>query len=122
MTTGSARVDPKPTLTAAGHGSLTALSLTAMGRLPKVLLAIKSEGDADAAADSVVRLSRVRTAGSVADPHRSGVPRSGAADRADRRRRPRRRRGGSDPLRDRPDLERRRAVRGPRDNLRPGAL
>jgi hypothetical protein len=41
MTTGSARVDPKPTLTAAGHGSLTALALTAMGRLPKVLLAIK---------------------------------------------------------------------------------
>jgi hypothetical protein len=42
MTTGSARVDPKPTSTAAGHGLLTALTLTAMGRLPKVLLAIKS--------------------------------------------------------------------------------
>jgi hypothetical protein len=41
MTTGSARVDPKPTLTAAGHGSLTALTLTAMGRLPKVLPAIR---------------------------------------------------------------------------------
>ncbi|MGC1889722.1 MAG: hypothetical protein WA709_27135 [Stellaceae bacterium] len=40
MTTGSARVDPEPTLTAAGHGSLTALTLTAMGRLPKVLPAI----------------------------------------------------------------------------------
>jgi hypothetical protein len=42
MTTGSARVDPKPTSTAAGHGLLTALTLTAIGRLPKVLLAIKS--------------------------------------------------------------------------------
>jgi len=42
MTTGSTRVDPKPTSTAAGHGLLTALTLTAMGRLPKVLLAIKS--------------------------------------------------------------------------------
>ena len=51
-----------------------------------------------------------------------GVPRSCAADRADRRRRPDRGRGGSDPLRDRPHLERRRAVRGPRDDLRPGAL
>jgi len=40
MTTGSARVDPKPTSTAAGHGLLTALTLTAMGRLPKVLPAI----------------------------------------------------------------------------------
>jgi len=29
-------VDLKPTLTAAGYGSLTALTLTAMGRLPKV--------------------------------------------------------------------------------------
>jgi len=29
------------TLTAAGHGSPTALTLTAMGRLPKVLLAIR---------------------------------------------------------------------------------
>ena len=36
MTTGSARVGPKPTLTGAGHGSPTALTLTAMGRLPKV--------------------------------------------------------------------------------------
>ena len=43
MTTGSARVVPKPAMTAARHGSLTALTLTAMGRLPKVLLAIKSE-------------------------------------------------------------------------------
>ena len=50
---------------------------------------------------------------SVADPHRCGVPRSCAADRADRRSRPDRGRGGSDPLRDRPDLERRCAVRGP---------
>jgi len=41
MTAGSARVDPKPTLTAAEDGSLAALSLTAMGRLPKVLLAIR---------------------------------------------------------------------------------
>ena|SRR5712671_5455266 len=41
MTTGPARVDPKSTLTAAGHGSLTALTLTAMGRLPKLLPAIK---------------------------------------------------------------------------------
>ena len=30
------QVDPEPTLTAAGHGSLTARALTAMGRLPKV--------------------------------------------------------------------------------------
>jgi len=44
-------------------------------------------------------------------------------DRAPRiERRLHRGRGGSDPLRDRPDLERRRAVRGPRDDLRPGAL
>jgi hypothetical protein len=42
MTTGSAPVDPNPTLTAAGHGSLTALTLDG-GRLPKVLLAIRSE-------------------------------------------------------------------------------
>jgi len=34
-------VDAKPTLTAAGNGSLTALTLTAMGRLPKVLPTIK---------------------------------------------------------------------------------
>src|SRR3984893_2733025 len=40
-------------------------------------------------------------------------PRSCAADRADRRRRPDRGRGGSDPLRDRPHLECRRAVRAP---------
>jgi hypothetical protein len=38
-----ARVHPEPTLTAAGHGLLIALTLTAMGQLPKVLLAIKSE-------------------------------------------------------------------------------
>jgi L-serine deaminase len=49
MTTGSARVDPKPTSTAAGHGLLTALTLTAMGRLPKVLLAIKSADRRDSA-------------------------------------------------------------------------
>jgi hypothetical protein len=54
VTTGSARVDPNPILTAAGHGSLTALALTAMGRLPKVLLAISQKGDADAAPDSLV--------------------------------------------------------------------
>jgi hypothetical protein len=36
MTTGLAQVDPKPTMTGAGHGSLTALTLMASGRLPKV--------------------------------------------------------------------------------------
>ena len=36
-------MDPEPTLTAAGHGSPTALTLTAMGRLPKVLPAINRE-------------------------------------------------------------------------------
>jgi hypothetical protein len=36
-------VDPEPTLTAAGRGSPTALILTATGRLPKVLRAIKCE-------------------------------------------------------------------------------
>jgi hypothetical protein len=41
MGRGSARVAPEPTLTAAGHGSLTALNLTAMSRLPKVLPAIR---------------------------------------------------------------------------------
>jgi hypothetical protein len=40
MTNGSARLD-NPTLTAAGHGSLTALTLTSMGRLPKPLSAIR---------------------------------------------------------------------------------
>src|SRR5205085_439691 len=45
-----------------------------------------------------------------------------AADRADRRRRLRRGRGGSDPLRDRPHFECRRAVRGPRNDLAPGPL
>src|SRR5271166_3020472 len=44
------------------------------------------KGMADVASDSLVRLSTARTARSVADPHRQGVPRSGAADRADRRR------------------------------------
>ena len=69
-----------------------------------------------------LRLPRLRTARSVADPHRCGVPRSRAADPADRRRRPDRGRGRSGPLRHRPHLERRRAVRGARDHLRPGPL
>ena len=54
MTIGSARVDPTPTLTAARDGLLTALTLTAMGRLPKVLPAISQKGDTDAAAGSLV--------------------------------------------------------------------
>src|SRR5690242_19151449 len=115
-------LDPKPTLTAAAHGSLTALTLTAMARLPKLLLRSGEKGDADAAPGAVVRLARVRAAGSVADPHRCGVPRPGAAHRADRRRRPRRRREGSGPLRHRAHLECRRTVRGPRDDLSAGAL
>jgi hypothetical protein len=41
MTTGSPRVDPEPTLAAADLGSLTALTLTAMGRSPKLLSAIR---------------------------------------------------------------------------------
>src|SRR5437763_12967030 len=93
-----------------------------MGRLPRCCPRSGEEGVAHAAAGSLVGLSRVRTTRSVADPHRSGVPRSGAADRADRRRRLRRRRDGSDPVRDRLDLERRRAVRCPRDDLAPGPL
>ena len=83
---------------------------------------VRLRGDADAAPGSLVRLARVRTARSVADPHRSGVPRPGAAHRADRRRRPRRNRAGSDPLRDRPHFECRGALRGARDDLRPGPL
>jgi hypothetical protein len=39
-------VDLQPTLTAAGHGSSAALTLTAMGRLPKVLPATGTKGDA----------------------------------------------------------------------------
>ena len=46
---------------------------------------------------------------------------SGAADRADRRRRPHRGRGGSDPLRDRPHLERWRGSRLPRRSPPRGA-
>src|SRR4051812_19483216 len=49
MTTGSARVDAKPTSTAAGHELLTALTLTAMGRLPKVLFAIEVCGSTSSA-------------------------------------------------------------------------
>ena len=44
---------------------------------------VRLRGDADAAPGSLVQLARVRTARSVADPHRSGVPRPGAAHRAD---------------------------------------
>ena len=114
--------DSKPAFTSAGRGSRTP-HLDGDGPVAKGVARDRvGKAYADAAPGSLVRLSRVRTARSVADPHRCGVPRSCAADRADRRRRPRRRRGGSDPLRDRPHLERRRAVRGPRDDLRPGAL
>jgi hypothetical protein len=41
VTRAFAQKHPKPTLTAAGHGSLAALTLTAMGWLPKVLPAIR---------------------------------------------------------------------------------
>jgi len=82
---GSAQVDPKPTLTAAGNGSLTALTLSAMGRLPRCCPRSSQKGDADAAPDSLVCLSRVRTARSVVDPHRRGVPRSCIAGATARR-------------------------------------
>ena len=90
----------------------------AMARLSKVMQRSSEKGDAGAAPGSLVRLSRVRTARSVADPYRCGVPRSCAADTTDRRRRPDRNRVGSNSLRDRPHLQRRRAIRGARDHLR----
>ena len=68
MTTGSTRVDPKPTSTAAGHGLLTALTLTAMGRLPKVLLAIKSADRRDSALAVVAEL-----VDATASDYRGGV-------------------------------------------------
>ena len=78
--------------------------------------------DFDVPADPVLRLPRLRAARSLADAHRRGLPEPGAADAADRRRRPDRDRGRSGPLRHRPHLERRRAVRGARDHLGPGPL
>src|SRR5215470_9425691 len=85
------------------------------------ILAGRREADGSSR-DSLIRLARVRAAGSVGEAHRPGVPRPGTADPAYRWRRPDRDRGRPDPLRHRAHLERGRAVRGARDHFRTGAL
>jgi hypothetical protein len=76
MITGSARVDPEPTLTAAGHGSVTALTPgLRRGRLDDDGPVAKGVARDQVRKEIpmlplVLSSDSVRTARSVADPHR----------------------------------------------------